>query len=786
MVVQDIRKFPSGDFARQGKDLPPEYISFRDIWSFLRRHLLVLTLMTVLGTALGALYIAETQPTYSSIARIVIDREQARIASQDASTGTIIIEAAEIASEVEIVKSEAIARSVIKELNLTEDPEIRASTSWRSAVRRAFAAVGTLFAGSAEPVDGPAAAPDEEDIMRRTMAGFLGRVSVRRVGQSYVLEIGYTSTDPVKAARAANAIANTYMRSTLDAKSAIVARGADWIQDKLIEIGKQAREAALSVEQFRNGNDIEQVGTAASLDQQQLAEISAQLLAAQASTASEAARLETINRLLGGDLADGYVAEALNNAEINRLRGELGAARSRLEVLGGRYGADSGPARAVHDEIARLEGQIRSELLRIQGVYKAGLDTARAREALLQAQLEGVKGGVSQKNLARVELTELESRATTYRRMYESVLQQLIVTLQKQSFPIGDARMVTAATPPLAKTWPKTTLIIPLSLMLGFAGGLGLAGLRDLLDRRINSGERLGRELGLPTLGYVPFTRFRASRVAGVPAEPAAALRYVLDAPYSGFSEALRGVKNSIDAAFPANGPIIVGVTSVGIGEGKTTIATNLAQLYSNEGVAVVLVDASFTSPNVSRLAKGRGAALGLSVYGAPTVPAVTGDDGDDGSALHTPSEGNLAVRERSVVWHEAGPSLADSPVLPVLTVDQIKQAAHPGHRYGHLPALKQQLETLRGRYNVIIVDLSTFATSADTRVISAYLDGILVVLGNRRKMTVEWLAGALATYGKSRVGVLGVVFNRTLSQRSWPAAIRGVLWPRRWRDDAA
>ncbi|WP_048645954.1 GumC family protein [Nitratireductor soli] len=784
MVVQDIRKFPSGEYARPGNDLPQEYISFRDIWSFLRRHLLVLAFMTGLGAALGALYIAETQPTYSSIARIVIDREQARIASQDASTGTIIIEAAEIASEVEIVKSEAIARSVIHELNLTEDPEIRDSTSWRSAVRRAFASLAALFAGSAEPAGNPAAAPDEEDIMRRTMAGFLGRVSVRRVGQSYVLEIGYTSTDPVKAARAANAIANTYMRSTLDAKSAIVARGADWIQDKLIEIGKQAREAALSVEQFRNGNDIEQVGTAASLDQQQLAEISAQLLAAQASTASEAARLETINRLLRGDLADGYVAEALNNAEINRLRGELGAARSRLEVLGGRYGADSGPARAVHDEIARLEGQIRSELLRIQGVYKAGLDTARAREALLQTQLEGIKGGVSQKNLARVELTELESRATTYRRMYESVLQQLIVTLQKQSFPIGDARMVTAATPPLAKTWPKTTLIIPLSLMLGFAGGLGLAGLRDVLDRRINSGERLGRELGLPTLGYVPFTRFRTSRIAGGPPEPAAALRYVLDAPYSGFSEALRSVKNSIDAAFPANGPIIVGVTSVGIGEGKTTIATNLAQLYSNEGVAVVLVDASFTSPSISRLAKGRGSALGLSVCGATAMPATIEDD--DKPARRKPGEGELALHEWSVVTHETTPSLEDPPILPVLTVDQIKQAAHPGHRYGHLPALKQQLETLRGRYNVIIVDLSTFATSADTRVISAYLDGILVVLGNRRKMTFEWLAGALATFGKSRVGVLGVVFNRTLSQKSWPAAVRGALRPRRWRNGAA
>ncbi|CAN0653649.1 polysaccharide biosynthesis transport protein [Nitratireductor aquimarinus] len=746
MVVQEIRKLTGTDMASRESRQQQDYISFRDIWAFLRRHFFILALASAAGLALGALYIAKTQPTYTSIARIVIDREQARIASQDASTGTIIIETAEIASEVEIVKSEAIARSVIKQLNLTEDPEIQTSSSWRSAVRGAISALLSVFDQGDE---GAAAAgePDEEDIMRRTMAGFLGRVSVRRVGQSYVLEIGYTSTDPVKAARAANAIANTYMQSSLDAKSQIIARGAQWIEDRLVEVGQQAHEAALNAEEYRNRNDIAQVG-ASGLDQQQLTEISSQLLSAQAAKAGEAARLATINRMLTGELPDSYVGEALGNTEINRLRSELGAARTRLEAQQARYGAESEPTLAAKAEITRLEGLITTELVRIQGVYKSNLDTAEAREQLLQEQLDAIKGNVSEKNLARVELTELESRATTYRRMYESVLQQLISTLQKQSFPIGDARMVTAATPPLAKNWPKTTLIMPMALMLGFAGGLGLAGLRDVLDRRISSGERLGRELGLPTLGYVPFTRFQAPGSKG-------ALRFVLDAPYSGFSEALRGVKSSIDAAFPAGGPIVVGLTSVGGGEGKSTIAANLGQLYANEGLRVVLVDANFKKPYLSIQAASAGPKAGLAIYRDDLEP----DEPVDGKR-----KGDKQVR------HD------EAPILPVLTVDQIRKAAHPGHRFGHLPALKKKLEELRHDYDVIIVDLSTFATSADARAASAYVDGILLVLGNRRNMTVEWLASALATFGKSRVGILGVVFNKRKSGQWWRPSSRNTV----------
>jgi len=749
MVIQEIRKF-GGErgTAAAGKD----YISFHDVWAFLRRHLLILVLAMMAGVGLGVLYVVKTVPTYTAIARLVIDHEQARIASQDATTGTIIIEAAEIASEVEIVKSEAIARAVIKELDLTADPEILESRSWRSAVRSIIPML--LFWRS--DAEDASAVVDEEDMVRRIMAGFLGRMTVRRVGQSYILEIGYTSTDPKKSARVANAIANAYMRASLESKSEALTRGAEWLEDRLIEIAKQSHEAALSVEEYRNRNNITQLGAAASLDHQQLSEISTQLLAAQANTATEAAKLATINRLLAGDLSGGYVGEALNNTQIAKLRGDLQLAIVKLETLQSRYGPDGVPVSAAREEIGRLEEEIKSELLRIQGVYKSNLDTAMTREKLLSEQLEDLKATAAGTNIARVELAELESRAATYRRMYETLLQQLIGALQKQSFPVGDVRMVTAAAPPLAKTWPKTTLIIPFSMLMGFAVGISLAGLREVSDRRIGSGERLGQELGLPTLGRVPAARFRVTD-GERPTTRYGSLRYVLDAPYSGFSEALRTVKNSIDATFPPNSAAVVGVTSVGRGEGKTTIAANLAQLYLNEGIPAILVDANFTNPHLSRVVEREGEALSLTV--AQSVP-LAGPAKPERTRGRT---GELKLKEASTrTLQEA----AEDVLVPVLTTDQIKRSANPMQRFGYLPTLKAQLELLRRRHSVIILDLPAFENSVDARVASTYVDGLVLVLANHEKMTVERLADALATFGKSRVGILGVVFNRNMSRR--------------------
>lgn len=761
MGLHDFTKLPVGSHAARGAAGDKEYISFLDVFSFLRHNTLILGASTALGIMVGGIYLLQAPPVYKAMTRLVMDSEEGRVISQDPSSGTVIIEAAEIASQLEIVKSEAIAVDVIRRLDLVNDPELLTSTSLRSMVTGSVRSVIGLFSGGGSEEEGDGLTEAEQ--LRRVMGRFLSRISVNRVGQSYVLQIGYSSNDPQKAARTANALAEAYIRNGMNERAEAAKRGATWLESRLTDIGLKAKEAAIAAEEFRNNHNITAVGNSSTLDQQQLSEISSQMLAARAATATETAKLAIVTKLIQGDeIGDVDLDEVAKNQQIQKLREDIRAAKARLEAVKSRYSEGNPAIASAEAEITRLEGEVKAELGRIASIYQANLEVAQTRERLVEEQFSAASRTGGDKNLARVELAELESKANTYRRLYESILQQLSGTLQTLSYPSPQARVVTPATAPFGKSWPKTSIILPFSAMLGLAGGLMVAVLRNGLDRRTSSTTRLERELGIGSLGRIPVFRSAPwAPGAKILPDPVRPLRSILDAPYSQFSEALRGVKNSLDAAIPANGSVVVGITSVGSGEGKTTIATNLAQLYQNEGQSVVLVDADFVSARLTRLATSSASDLALRPLYLADADVSSGEAQSVSQAASGAASPEPKPQKARATVEKASGETATLPV-PLVTTDLTRKFASSNQKYGHLPALRVTIEKLRKRYNIIIVDMSGFENSADTRTICTYLDGVVLVLGNSNKMTIDRLSDALASFGRSRLALLGVIANRS------------------------
>jgi succinoglycan biosynthesis transport protein ExoP len=763
MVVHAFPKIAAGDELPATRKMDREYISFRDVWIFLRRNFLILFLFSAVGCALGSFYVLNTPATYLATTRLVMDPEQGRVSWQDAATGTIIIETAEIASQVEIVKSEAVAQSVIRQLGLTEDPELLRSKSWQSVLHEAVSSITARFTAVRQDAE-KEEVDTEAEVLRRTMAAFLARVTVQRVGQSYVLEIGYLSNNAKKSARVANALAKTYIRVGMDDRADMAKSGAKWLESRLIEVGRQARQASVDAEEFRSKNNITVVSSQSTLDQQQLSEVSTQLLAARSATAAEAAKLSTLQQALATTQPDDHFADVNLDSEAQKLREDIRQAETRLENLKSRYDEGSPAIAAAEGEIDRLKDALQGEFRRVEKAYRANLEAAQTREKLAEARLASLTGTTATKNSALAELAEIESRANTYRRIYESLLQQLVSTVQTQSFPLGKARVVTAATAPLSKTWPKTSIILPFSTSIGLMFGMLVSVFRQNMARRSNSSEHLRRELGINVLGHVPVYQVgKDSKIPGAEIPKSMApLRGVLDVPYSAFAEALRCVKNSIDSIYPDNASVAIGITSVGDGEGKTTIAVNLAQLYRNEGRSVLLVDADFVSARLSRMATVFPKDLALAGMDTSELLGTV----EDAPARTKRRTGETAVISRSTastrpVPHEVA-MVHSGAAVPVFTTAHIKERTTPHQHYGHLPALRKGLDMLRKHYEVIIVDMSAFEGSADTRVICTYLDGIVVVLGRSSRMTIDRLSNALASLGKSRIMLLGSISNRS------------------------
>src|SRR5205085_6067844 len=165
-------------------------------------------------------------------------------------------------------------------------------------------------------------------------------------------------------------------------------------------------------------------------------------------------------------------------------------------------------------------------------------------------------------NSAELTMRELETSAKGYRSLYESFLQRYMGSVQQESFPISEARVISPASPPQGKSKPKTGLILALALFGGIALGTGLGLLRDLMDRVFRTSEQLEATLNIPCLSLVPLlqrkdNKKKFSRNRGVQTDKefgrqtisrSSEIYWAATAmPLSRFAEAIRSIRLAID-----------------------------------------------------------------------------------------------------------------------------------------------------------------------------------------------------------------------------------------------
>jgi succinoglycan biosynthesis transport protein ExoP len=178
---------------------------------------------------------------------LLIDSSKLRILhQQDAPVGDVPIDTAQVETQVEILKSENIGLSVIKDLKLTDDPEFAGSGG---------GLIGNILGFLSSPK-----VQSETALTRHVLATFLAKRAIARVGRTYVLDIGYTSLNPARSAAIANAIADAYIVDQLESKYQATRRASVWLQDRIKELREQASAADRAVLDYKEKNRIVAVG----------------------------------------------------------------------------------------------------------------------------------------------------------------------------------------------------------------------------------------------------------------------------------------------------------------------------------------------------------------------------------------------------------------------------------------------------------------------------------------------------------------------------------------------
>lgn len=619
-----------------------------------RRHLILILIVAAATFVAVAAFTFLQAPKYTATATVLLAPRQAvtkdngpiRDPNSDASVDT----------QMEALKARDLADLVTTRLRLDKDPEF--------------------------------ASPEGRDAVVSQVADGL---NVRRVGQTYLLEVRYTSKQPKKAALIANAFADGFVERQGQSKTAEMQESNNLMGARLADLQKQSEAASREAQEFRVRNGLIDVGPTGggTLAQQDLSGLSQQLILARAQAAEDGARLsDALTQALSG--RGGSLGATLGSQTIAQLRSQRAEVSRRVADMESRYGDRHPELMSAKLQLRDYDRQIQEETDRVIGSLRSQARISTERANSLNGALNQARGEVASASVASVQLGELETRATTARTIYENFLNRVKENSAQQAITQADARVDTRAQEPLSKSSPNVPINLAIGLALGVFLGLAAAVIRQGFSTGMNTMEEVEQKLNLPYLASIPTLTTAIKRLKTSSPIDAVTLH-----PLSSFTESFRSLGAAIAPPRPERPIRTIVVTSSLPNEGKTTAAICMARVAAMAGMRVLLMDCDL---------RRRAATTALKLK--PTA------------GLMDVLQGRAPLEKALILDHDSG-----AHVLP------LREGAPPSESPFASEVFDRLLEELKERYDLIVIDTAPVLPVVDTRILAPKVDAVALLV---------------------------------------------------------
>lgn len=519
----------------------------------------------------AVLYIALTPARYTAYTDILLDPEQSAALAEISKSNQSGYDDIKIISQVEILKSRDIAVAV---LNITQNK------NYKLAVAKNDSAV-------------------QQDIINSLLSG----LQVRRLGETLVISILYTHQSPETAAALANAFATAYIGYQIESQSNTSISGAEWLLSRINELQNKSAAANRAVQSFRVKHDLYTSGNR-SINESQVAELNRSLAISRAETAAAKARYMHSRDVVNNGDVNAAFAEALDNDVINTVRSNYLESKKRYFSMRRLVGDNHLAVKSLRQDISEYEQMIFGEMRRIAQSYKNGYDVARSQEQELENSLNQLINVKSSNDTLSAQLDKLIQEAETFEKLYKDYLEKYELLLQQQSFELADIRIISKATPPLFKSHPKPKLILAVALILSSGLGVLAALLIESADSTFKTGRHIRDYLGQKNLGIFPASNSKPlptlqhsmSKQSFKFNDPL--VTEAINSPLSIVAETIRKTRTAIEKQGNVS---TIGIISANPGEGKSTVAINLALSLAKAGNSCVLLDMDIHKPLVDK-----------------------------------------------------------------------------------------------------------------------------------------------------------------------------------------
>jgi succinoglycan biosynthesis transport protein ExoP len=689
-----------------------------DLVGIARRGWFFIVAGAIVGLLLGFAALSNIAPVYKASSRIAFERTLSRYLHSNKITNEPLIEDADTYAQIYVISSESILLPVVRALSLTIDPEFvgeQSKEGFGFRVRNFFRSAAHAFG---LPEQKPREIPSEEDLEKRAVNGLLRNLSATREDVASVISVAFFSKDPVKASTIANAIVDTYLDAGIASKLKSTKMAGRVVQERVDELQKLAGDAERALADYKIANNL--TGNSRnSPAAEQLATLQSHLTSARVAMAEAKARME---RVASAGAENSFVTD---DGLIARLRSQISDLSVRANDFENRVGKDHVATVKVRNQIKELREAIANEQQRISGTFSKDYELARARYDEISEAMTRLMSEEGASSDTQAKIRELESAADTLRSQYNRAVQQLgeMSRVEAQPSIAPDAIVLMRASPPTqTEASKKRALVLAGGTFLGLLMGGCFVLLRDFPFGVFRTAQQVTDVTGL-SCAVLP---------AIESAEEQAAVRsgeFAIIAPYSRFVETLRSIWAVINIAQQKSDAKVICVISSIPGEGKTTVATNLAAHFARQSATrVLLVDSDLHHASLTeRVAPD--AKVGLK------------------EALAEPKDlSKFVIRKERL----------NLDVLPCPMSSRVPNAAE---LLGTI-AMKQLIDTAREAYDLVIVEVPPMAAVVDYKMVARHCDRFVFVVEwgkTSQRMVLECLDDASALFDR----IVCIVLNK-------------------------
>jgi len=638
---------------------------------------------TIILTLLGLSVLSMKENEYASSARILVEQRGLNVPEAESILESSTADTETLLSHVELMKDAEVLRRAMQDLT-GKGAVMYAEEEDGSGL---LSSVAAALPSQLWPEDENALVEGGDELATRLPPELLKygkKLTVEALGRSRIIQVNFAHADPRLAAAGANALADAYVELRREEQLSIGNDAVQWMVEQAASLRKKSSSADQAVENFRRDSGLLQSG-GTRLIEQKISETAAQLTTTELESIALTSKVSSIESALSSN--NPFAVSEISDAEsVRELRTQIALFQAELADLEATFGQNHPQLLAKKEQISLTERSLNSEITNIVAGFRNQATSAEQRVLALRQVLRDQEKTLADANLQGVELRDLEKEARIGNEVLEGFLGRLQEVAAREDARVQpvDLRVVSRAQIPQNPSGLPKSLLGLVCLIGGFLVSGSVAMLREASRRVVREPEDLQSIAPNSKVSIIP-------RRVGARGEDENLHHLVSATPYAHFSASVRNAYRQTIATLPDEQHTVM-LTSAQPGDGKTTMSLCFAEVVANTGRSVVLVDTDFRRPKI-HVHTALGRIAGLSDWLEGTEPLRCKRPDRSQFYAITAGSGELTHPDR---WNTQ--------------------------------TIRELLETLRERFDTVILDTPPVAALADPLLVAAESSMVLFV----------------------------------------------------------